>query len=166
MTILTRRLLLVGGLSAGALAASVGGVSATAPAPTMRVLAVEELEVVKALAEAMFPKGPIAVSGLEAGVPFEVDRILSEILDEPAALGFRGILRSIEWGSYASRMKRFSRLTIEERREVLDVWASPSVLARRVASDALKAVMGMAYFGSPLVQAEIGWRPICGGGLS
>lgn len=153
----------MGGLSTGALAVAVGGVTSTAPAPFMRVLAAEELEIVTALAEAMFPREPIMVSGLEAGVPEEVDRILWEVLDDTATLGFRGVLRSIEWGSYASRMRRFSRLNVEERREVLDVWASPTILARRVASDALKAVMGMAYFGSPAVQAAIGWRPICGG---
>jgi hypothetical protein len=130
----------------------------------MRVLSQEELEVVVAISEAMFPGGEISISGLEAGVPLEVDRILAEVLDETAVMGFRAVLRSIEWGSYASRLRRFSRLSIADRCEVLDVWAAPSVLARRVASDALKAVLGMAYFGSPAVQAEIGWRALCGGG--
>ena len=40
------------------------GVVGSGPAPSMRVLSREELEVVVAISEAMFPEGPIPVSGL------------------------------------------------------------------------------------------------------
>lgn len=119
--------------------------------------------VVTALAEVMFPGAPFPVSGVEAGVEAEVDRIVAEVIAPVQAAAFRYLLRLLEWGTMASRGQRFSALSPPERREVLAVWGQPASLPRRVASDALKAVMGMAYFSNPLVLDHMGYRSTCSG---
>ena len=42
----------------------------------------------------------------------------------------------------------------------------PDVFVRRVAADALKVVLGMAYFAHPDVLAHMGWRAECGNGAT
>ena len=158
---LSRRALLLGGLSVGALGASFG-VSTLLPANGCRVLSKQEHEIVQAIAQAMFPKTDDLAGADELDIAGEVDRILADVLDDPAVIGFRAVLRSLEWGSYASRARRFSRLEVRQRREILDVWGSPGVLPRLTAAASLKAVLGMAYFGQDEVRTALGWRAVCG----
>ncbi len=161
--LVSRRGLLRAGLATGATLAFGVGLRLDAPAAGARVLSGEEMSVVRALAEAMFPAGPFPVDGGSAGVAEEVDRLVADMLEDPAASAFRYVLRAIEWGTLASRGLRFSRLDADVRREVLDVWSEPSVIPRRAAHDSLKVVLGMAYFNHPEVLAAIGWRAGCGG---
>jgi hypothetical protein len=99
-------------------------------------------------------------------VPAEVHRLLFEVLDPLRASGFRYVLRSLEWGTLASRGHLFSHLSAAERVEVLEAWADPAVFTRRIAHDSLKAILGMAYFAHPQVLAHMGWRATCGGGAT
>jgi len=122
--------------------------------------------VVEAVAEVLFPGDPFPVNGREAGVAAEVDRIVGEVLEPVPAAGFRYVLRALEWGTFASRGRRFSRLPASARAEVLSTWKAPEQMTRRVAGDSLRAVLGMAYFSHPEVLASMGWRATCGGASS
>jgi hypothetical protein len=167
--VLTRRRVLIGGVAAVAAGSGVAGLAgwgATVPAPGARVLSAVELAVVGGIAEVMFPGAPFPVDGIEAGVPEEVDRILADVLQPVHAAGFRAFVQSLEWGTLASRGKRFSVLSREERADVLERWLSPDIFARRVAADALRIILGMAYFAHPAVLAHMGWRAECGNGAS
>lgn len=117
----------------------------------------------RALAEVMFPADPFPIDGVEAEVPEEVDRILSDMLAPLHANGFRALLHMLEWGTAASRGTAFSQLPADVRREVLLTWADPEVFTRRVADDAFRLVLGMAYFQHPKVLAHMGWSLGCAG---
>lgn len=159
---ITRRSLLFGGVGGLALVAGFWTLSLDSPAPGARLLSSSELRVVQALAEALFPEGPFPVGGLEADIAHAVDRILADVLEESQATAFRYVLRTLDWGTAASRGTRFTDLPVEARREVLGTWREPDVLARRVAADSIKALLGMAYFRHPVVLEHIGWRVGCG----
>lgn len=156
-----RRLLLQGGITLGASIACGAGLRLDVPAPGAFVLSVEELQVVRALAEVMFPGKPLPKDGIEAKVAEGVDRLLFEYLGDPHSSALRYVLRAVEWGTLASRGARFSALSPDVRAQVLDRWADPTVLPRRVALDGLKLLMGMAYFRDPAILDAIGWRVGC-----
>lgn len=160
---ISRRSLLLGGVGGLALVAGFWTLTLDAPAPGARLLSPDELRVLEALAEAMFPEGAFPVGGLEADVPLRVDRIVADVLEEPQTTAFRYVLRTLDWGTAASRGTRFADLPVEARRDVLRAWREPEVMARRVAADSIKAILGMAYFSHPAVLAHIGWRLGCGG---
>lgn len=165
-TLVSRRTLLQGGLAVGAALAVGGTVALPHPAPGRRVLSVGELALVGAIAEALFPRGAFPIDGLEAGVPERVDVLLEQMVLPLQARGFRYLLRGLDWGTLGSRGVRFVDLPVAERAEVLAAWGAPTVLPRRVASDAIKMLLGTAYFSHPDVQARIGWRSLCSGGVS
>lgn len=129
----------------------------------LQVLTATEHAVVKALADLYFPGVHLPLSGTQAGVPAEVDRILAEVMDPMRAAAFRYVLRALEWGTLASRGRRFSALDRDVQLEVLAAWSAPEPVPRRVAGDSLKAVLGMAYFAHPEVKRALGWRLGCGG---
>lgn len=162
---LMRRGMLVGGLVA--LAGGAAGVGTAlhlgAPQAGLKVLSWGEAQIVAAIALTMFPRGAMPVDGVEAGVVESVDEILHDGIPSVHATGFRYLLRTLEWGTLASRGVRFSEASADVRREVLETWRVPSVLVRRVAADALTMVMGMAYFRNPVVHEAMGYRPACGG---
>jgi hypothetical protein len=148
----------------GAIAASAVVIEFGVPAPGAKVLGATELEVLRKLAEVMFPKGTFPIDGVEAGVAEEVDRIVADVLEPIHANGFRTLLHTLEWGTLAGRGSRFTSLPLEERAEVVRIWSDPTVFTRRVAGDALKVVLGMAYFAHPTVIARIGWSLGCAAG--
>lgn len=153
--------MLQGGITLGASIACGAGLRLDVPAPGAFVLSVEELAVVRALAEVMFPGAPLPKDGVQAEVAEGVDRLLFEYLGDPHSSALRYVLRAVEWGTLASRGARFSALSADVRAQVLDRWADPTVLPRRVALDGLKLLMGMAYFRDPDVLDAIGWRVGC-----
>jgi hypothetical protein len=163
---LTRRRFIVG--SAAAAAAAAGGIAVMegTPAAGALVLTQRELAIVTALAEVMFPGDPFPLDGVAAGVPFEVDRIVARVLEPIHGSGFRVLLHTLEWGTLGSRGKPFTALPHEVRAEVLERWLAPDLFTRRLAADAFRVVLGMAYFAHPKVLAHIGWRANCGGGAS
>lgn len=163
---LTRRRVLLGAAASVGVGGAGFSLSLGAPASGATVLSAPELAVVRAVAEVMFPGAPFPLDGLEAGVAEAVDRIVADTMDDARAAAFRYVLRTLEWGTLVSRGRRFSRLPPAERVEVLEAWSEPSVVARRVAGDSLKAVLGMAYFGHPAILGAIGWRETCGGGAT
>ncbi|MCO4747893.1 MAG: gluconate 2-dehydrogenase subunit 3 family protein [Proteobacteria bacterium] len=167
LALITRRRLLQMGIGAAVATAAGGGAVVLKPAAQgAMVLSAEEMATVFAITEVLFPKEPMGVSGLEAGVPYEVDRLVSEWLDDTRRPAFRYVLRGLEWGTYASRGLRFSALSLEDRHEVLEAWADPTVLPRRLAADSLKVLFSTAYFRSPEVKKAMGYVRLCGGGAA
>lgn len=163
----SRRALLRGGVAVGAAVALAGALHLPGPSEGARLLSAAERQIVAAVAEVMFPPmAPFPVDGRTAGLEDEVDRIVADCIPALHAAGFRYLLRALEWGAVASHGARFSRLGVADRAEILTIWSDPTVLPRRIAGDALKMVMGMAYFGDRRVLEAIGYRAECGGGLA
>ncbi len=160
--LVTRRSFVAAGLALGA-AVATGAAALRLPlaAPGAVLLSRRELDIVGAVAEVMFPRDPMPLDGLEAQVPVEVDRILAHLMDTARAAAFRYVLRALEVGTLASRGRRFTDLPAPERLEVLEAWSLPGVVPRRLGLDAIKLVLGMAYFRHPAVIAQIGWRTPC-----
>jgi hypothetical protein len=163
MARISRRQLLLGGagLAAGGAAAAGFGLSLGSPAEGFRVLSRGEVAVVRAAAMAMFPGAPFPVNGLEAKVAEGVDAFLADVLDGLRGAGFRYVLRTLEWGTLASRGSRFSELDLPTRQLVLDTWAEPEVFTRRVAGDSVKVVLGTAYFANDQVLDHMEWDGGC-----
>ena len=63
--------------------------------------------------------------------------------------------------SDASRGSSFALLSLEDRRAVLETWSDNAIFPRRAAYDALKSVLGMAFFNAPEVTERIGWSSTC-----
>lgn len=164
--LIDRRTLLKGGLATGAALALVGAVQLPAAAPGLLALSEREAEIVAAVAEVLFPGAPFPVSGVEAGIVAKVDHIVADSIPEVGATLFRYLLRTLEWGTLAGRGVRFSDLDLAGRHEVLSVWHQPGVLPRKIAWDALRMILAMAYFSHPEVRAHMGWRAECGGGVA
>lgn len=115
-----------------------------------------------ALGEAFFPPGnPLGVSAHDVDLPALVDVLLAHELDPRLPGLFRYLLRGLEVGTFAAHGKVFSALSLAERRDVMLNWSDNGVLPRRMAHDAIKSVLGMAFFNAPVVTARIGWFPRC-----
>jgi hypothetical protein len=156
----TRRKFLVG--SALSVAGSVGVTVPLRPAAAgLTVLSPEERNVARAVAEVLFPGGPLGVRGDDPRVVERLDQILADTFDPLRRAGVRYVLRALQFGTIASRGARFTALSIEDRRDVLHAWLDPTVLARRVAADSLRAILAMAYFSLDDVLDRIGWRATC-----
>lgn len=162
--LVSRRRILQLSVVAGVAASAGAGQVLLAPGVGRRVLSGGEMDIVRAVAEVMFPAGNFPVDGLTANVAEGVDQLLHEQFPAVHVAGFRAVLRGLEWGTFVSRGAPFSALSSEERSEVLTVWTTPAVLTRRVASDALKVILGMVYFAHPDVLSFIGYRATCNGG--
>jgi hypothetical protein len=162
--LISRRTVLISGVTAGSLMAVAGGLFVeTRPAVGALVLSQAELDVVESAARVLFPPGFFAASGGDGETATEVDRLLADVIDPPAVVPFRAMLGALEWGTLVSRGTRFSLLSTEEAKHVLDIWASENPAPRRVAFDSLQAILGMAFLRRPRVIEAIGWRAGCFG---
>lgn len=164
--VVSRRALLGGvGVALAAAGGGTYGLLPGAPAEGFRVLTPAEIRVLDAIADVFFPGVHFPISGSRAGCAAKVDAILDDVMEPLHANGFRYVLRALEWGTLASRGRYFTELDRVAQREVLETWAEPEVVPRRIAGESLKAVLGMAYFSHPDVQRAIGWRAGCGGAV-
>ena len=121
---ITRRGVLLSGALLGA-AVLVGRIVYLAPAAAgMRVLSRREADIVEAIAAVLFPPGVFAVHGGDGGTAPRMDTLLDEMLDTTSADGFRYLLRAIEIGTLVARGVPFTRLPVDEAREVIDIWLS------------------------------------------
>jgi hypothetical protein len=164
--LISRRALIRGGLAVGAALGVAGTVRLPPVASGYTTFSWREIEILGAISDAMFPAGPVLISGRDAGVVEEVDRIIGTGFPPLHAMGFRYLLRTLEWGTVATFGTSFSRLSVEDARAVLDSWGDPGLLPRRIASDVLRTVFGMAYFANREVQRAMEWRSLCGSGAA
>ena len=121
-----------------------------------------ERATIAAVAVTWFSGEPFPIAGDHPDVLDAIEKIVADTLAAPQRVAFRGVVRTLQLGTIATRGRTFADLTPEERRAVLVVWSDPSVLPRRVALDSLRAVVGMAYFRQPSVRQHIGCRQECG----
>ncbi|MFT4628128.1 MAG: hypothetical protein ACI8PZ_006823 [Myxococcota bacterium] len=158
---ITRRAMLA--ITGAGLAGSVAVlVPLRGPEDGMRVLSHEERLTVAAAALTWFPGDPFPIRGDDPAVVDEIDRIVADVLSGPQQVAFRYIVRTLQLGTIATEWRTFAALQPADRVRVLSTWGDPDVMARRVALDSLKAVVGMAYFKQPDVLAHIGVRRTCG----
>ena len=158
---ITRRGVLLSGALLGA-AVLVGRIVwLDPPGEGLLVLSKREAEIVEAISAVMFPPGTFSVHGGDGKTAPLADKLISEMLDEVAADGFRYLLRAIEIGTLVARGRSFSRLPPDEAREVVDIWFSEEPAPRRMVSDSFKIVVGISFLSRPEVIADIGWRRGC-----
>ena len=118
-------------------------------------------EIVEALARVLFPPGIFPVHGGDGHTAPLVDQVLAREVDPISATPFRYLLRSVQLGTLISRGRRFTDLGPDEAHSVVDVWSSGAVFPRRLMSDSLQVVIGMAFFRRPEVIDAIGWHQNC-----
>jgi len=159
---ITRRKVLGGLLAMGAGAALMRVEACLVPSEAHHFLSREEVRIVHGVAEAMF-HAPGMPSVEQAAVVSRVDSLLVDDLLPLAAQAFRGVLQLVEWSTMGRYGLPFSKLELDDRAAELAQWSVASDSTWRAAADALKAVLGMAYFEHPDVRAAIGWQPTCGG---
>ena len=125
-----------------------------------------EAAFVDALGAVMFPPGgAVPVSGRDAGLVDYLDRFLLG-LDRTKRLQIRLLFALIEHatllfpGPGVGGMRRFSSQDEVARAQILEGWASSRLAIRRLLFQALRAVMTMAYLGSPAVLRSLDLAPL------
>jgi len=124
--------------------------------PEMR-LSDGEAAILRAALEAIVPPG--------AGLPgsaadAEVERVVREFC---ASAGFSALglaLRLLDVSPFLVppfRMRRFSKLPLEERVRLLEAHESSAFFVRRAAVHAFKQVAMLAYYARPEVEAALGY---------
>jgi len=162
--LISRRALLRGSIVA-AIGAGVGGLAWLRDAAAgFRVLAPEEVVVVEALAEAIFPVGnPMGLSWLDIDLAHGFDDVLADFMLPRNVPAIRYLLRTLELATLVARGLPFSACHPEMRVQIFEIWSQEDPFPRRLALDGLKGVMCMAYYDHPRVKKAIGWRVGCGG---
>ncbi|MDP2316148.1 MAG: gluconate 2-dehydrogenase subunit 3 family protein [Pseudomonadota bacterium] len=162
-----RNLLLSGTAAAGLTAVGVPVSVLPDAAPGFQLLSGGEIELVTAIGEAFFPEGNVfGVSAADVDLPALVDALMAEELDPIVQPVFRYLLRVVDAGTLASRGAGFAALSLADRRAVLENWSDNAIFPRRLAYDALKSVLGMAFFNAAAVTDHVGWSPTCHGAAS
>ncbi len=162
-----RRELLRGALWTGAAMAS-GGLLYRAcfgsGVPGRGLLALTEGEFLTAAsaAGAFFPRGEFEVSAEEAHVGEFLDRYIHDMPRAKARL-FKLLLRTLEYSPAVAiqSLTRFSRLSLSDRRRVLEAWEHSRLFAQRTAHRALLFACASGYFEDDAVLAKMGWGVGC-----
>ena len=134
--------------------------------PRYPQLSTREQAFLRAASDAVFPPaGPIPYSGTEAGTLGHVDRFLAGIAPRTRVL-VRLLFFLIEHATLffpapgLDGIRRFSGLSLAQRQAVLEGWGRSRNPARRTVFQSLRAILTMAYFGSPGVLRAIGLAPL------
>ena len=138
------------------------------PASQAVLLLRHELAVVDAAAETLFPPGgAIPMSGREARIATFVDGYVASVPGNLRIL-MRMLLFLVEHatvffpapgGLLGGGMRRFSRLSPEQRVAALAGWERSSLFARRLVFTSLRAILTMGYLSSPPVLRALGLAP-------
>jgi hypothetical protein len=158
-------MLRIGGLSGLAL---LGGgallkVSRTlsTPGPGMLCLTADEYAIVEKIGEAFFPGPPHSpLSALEVGLADFVDHYVSGLYTDNGGF-FRLAFRAVNVDPVLSRGKSFYWLPLDERRQVLEEWASSNTMLRRGGYQSLRFLFSMGYFEDDRVRSALGFRFGC-----
>ncbi|WP_263143741.1 twin-arginine translocation pathway signal protein [Pseudomonas sp. RIT-PI-AD] len=165
---LSRRGLLKVGLLGGALlgsaglAASLGGCSASGPAPGFRCLRAGDLDLLRALIPVVLagavaaPRMPEAVSGTLASIDRNLDHLSPEMLKLSLQLFdvlvlplTRGPLTGI-WGAWANA-------SAEDLRRFLERWRDSSIGLLKMGHGSLLQLVSMSWYGRPESWAHCGY---------
>lgn len=162
----TRRRLLKVGAVAGALVAVSGAAlrwlaggygSKLGPGEKPIAFDVKEFAVAKAAVEAMLPAAGALPSGVELGIPQQVDE---QVFMASAALraDFKNGLQLLEHATLVNGYRsRFTSLTAAERSAYLGALMNGSNAALRQVAFGLKEVVHLRYYGHPKVWKAIGY---------
>lgn len=132
------------------------------------VLSGTEVEIVRAMADAMFPGEEHTEDGLpngaEAGVVEHLDQYLAAI-DARSGNLLRMLIHLIDEAALVSdlRFRRFRYRPREQRIAILKAWDNSSIVFRRKAFRGLKIVLAGGYCNDPKVLAAAGIDYKCGG---
>lgn len=119
---------------------------------SLRALTPKEHAVARAAAEAMLVGVPVSPEAVADGIDAEL-----AVAGEPMLTDMKTVLSLMEHGPLLSfRRHRFSALSADARREVLEDWATSRLKLRRAAFQALKGFI--VFFG----YIDDGTRPITG----
>jgi hypothetical protein len=129
----------------------------------VRVLSRREARIVAALAETMFPEGGAFVGSRGARVVEEVDAFMSEV--GPIERGMMrsmfglfevGISAHAPAGGRPGHSLRFSKASLEHRRQYIAHWETSDIYVKRLAFQALRSTFLIAYLHSGDVLHGIG----------
>jgi hypothetical protein len=140
------------------------------PRPQSRLVSLSRAEfaVVDAAAETLFPPGgPLRWSGREAGTAVFLDAYVAAVPRNLRIL-MRMLLFLVEHatlvfpapgGLLGGGMRRFSRLSSEQRVAALAGWERSTLFARRLVFTSLRSLLTMGYLASPAVLRGLGLAP-------
>lgn len=136
------------------------------PARRFTCLARHEVAIAAAAADAAFPAGgAIEPSGTAAGVPRYLDRYLAG-LSRRVRILVRLLFLLVEHATLLfpapgwDGWRRFSSLAPDQRLAVLQAWEQSRLRSRRLVATSLRALLTMAYLGSPTVLRQVGLAPL------
>lgn len=130
--------------------------------PELRFLKKTEYEIVRALTEAMIPRGGAFDLGApDVGVADKVDELL-HYFPPDFRFGFRMLMRGIQLSSlFSLRFTRFTRMTLEDRVSFLETMEESWFYPRRAIIVALKALVCLVFYSDPKVEAILGYSIGC-----
>lgn len=129
-----------------------------APEKEFRYLSRMDAAVLRAAAEATFPKGgEVAPSYAEARVVEYCDDYIMW-LPQGQRILIRLLLVLFEHATlfFTPSLRRFSSLSLAERTRYLDEWDTSTLYLRRMAFQSLRAILCMAYLADDEVNRQIG----------
>lgn len=135
-----------------------------------RVLSSDEVKIVDAMADAMFPGEPLGSrpkpmpNGVAVGLTYALDTYLASI-DQSTANLIRVLIHAIDDGGVVADlgMTKFRNRSRAERIEILDAWDRSFFASRRGAFRSLKILLSTAYCEHPSVLDAAGIKFSCGG---
>jgi hypothetical protein len=121
----------------------------------------DELAVLAAVSEAYFPGPPEwPLSAKEAGCVEFVDRYVGTLYHDNQLL-LRAMLRTLSVSTLITHRKTFRWLSVPERAEVLDAWASSPSRVRRGGHQSLALFIKTGYFENERVREAMGYTLGC-----
>lgn len=120
---------------------------------------------VRGASEAMFPAGgEIPESGVEAGIPAYLDSYVATVPPRQRLL-MHALFLLMEQATLVfpapppRGWRRFSVLSAEQQRAVLEGWRTSSLAPRRLVFMALRSLLTMGYFACPSVMRRLDIHP-------
>ncbi|MEW5742579.1 MAG: gluconate 2-dehydrogenase subunit 3 family protein [Myxococcota bacterium] len=160
-----RRLLKIAGVG-GLLLAGGGAVLHAlrgfgAPKEGLRVFDFIEADVVQALCEARFPGPPdCPYSAADVKLLEFVDLYVSGLYEDTQQL-FRMLIRTLNLSTVLSHGRTFRYLSVAERREALEDWATSELRVRRAGAQSLSFAVHLGYYEDERVRAALGLTAGC-----
>jgi len=135
-------------------------------ARSYQVLRRNEVALLTAVSEAMFPPGGhIPASGVDANLPDYIDRWMSVSSKQTRVL-MHLLYFLIEHATVIfpapgrAGRRRFSALDFDQRVAVLQGWGESSLYLRRLVFVSLRSILTMGYFAHPPVLRKLGVAPL------
>ena len=136
------------------------------PRSRTRALFRGEAALLASAAQAMYPPGgAIPPSGLDAGIPGYVDRLMAASHPRIRLL-LHLLIFTVEhatlvfWAPGYTGWRRFSALTSGQQVAVLDAWARSPIFFRRLVFTSLRTLCTLGYFAHPPVQRQLSVAPL------